>query len=114
MSARTSQGVGYARSTGCRLNATMRWVRSVGRSPDRNWPQELSAMNTYNNAFKAALKSGKPQIGLWLSMASPYMAEVSATAGFDWLLIDGEHSPNDVDVLVYANAARALAAELKA
>jgi len=48
------------------------------------------------NPFKAALKAGKPQIGLWLSMASPYMAEVSATAGFDWLLIDGEHSPNDL------------------
>jgi 4-hydroxy-2-oxoheptanedioate aldolase len=52
-------------------------------------------MNT-GNPFKAALKAGTPQIGLWLSMASPYMAEVSATAGFDWLLIDGEHSPNDL------------------
>jgi 4-hydroxy-2-oxoheptanedioate aldolase len=53
-------------------------------------------MTTNNNLFKAALKAGQPQIGLWLSMASPYMAEVSATAGFDWLLIDGEHSPNDL------------------
>lgn len=48
------------------------------------------------NAFKTALKSGKPQIGLWLSLASPYTAEICATAGFDWLLIDGEHAPNDV------------------
>jgi 4-hydroxy-2-oxoheptanedioate aldolase len=53
-------------------------------------------MTPAGNPFKAALKAGKPQIGLWLSMASPYMAEVSATAGFDWLLIDGEHSPNDL------------------
>lgn len=52
--------------------------------------------NIPSNPFKSTLKSGKPQIGLWLSMASPYMAEVSATAGFDWLLIDGEHSPNDL------------------
>lgn len=53
-------------------------------------------MTPAGNPFKAALKAGTPQIGLWLSMASPYMAEVSATAGFDWLLIDGEHSPNDL------------------
>ena len=48
------------------------------------------------NAFKTALKSGKPQIGFWLCLASPYTAEICATADFDWLLIDGEHSPNDV------------------
>ncbi|MDP2015826.1 4-hydroxy-2-oxoheptanedioate aldolase [Hydrogenophaga sp.] len=48
------------------------------------------------NAFKAALAARRPQIGLWLSMADPYLAEVSATAGFDWLLIDGEHAPNDL------------------
>jgi 4-hydroxy-2-oxoheptanedioate aldolase len=48
------------------------------------------------NPFKAALTQKRPQIGFWLSMAEPYLAEVSATAGFDWLLIDGEHAPNDV------------------
>lgn len=48
------------------------------------------------NPFKTSLAKGKPQIGLWLSMADPYLAEVSATAGFDWLLIDGEHAPNDL------------------
>jgi len=49
-----------------------------------------------HNAFKTALAARQPQIGLWLSMADPYMAEVSATAGFDWLLVDGEHAPNDL------------------
>ncbi|MFS2166612.1 4-hydroxy-2-oxoheptanedioate aldolase [Variovorax sp. Varisp62] len=48
------------------------------------------------NPFKSALAARQPQVGLWLSMADPYMAEVSATAGFDWLLIDGEHAPNDL------------------
>jgi 4-hydroxy-2-oxoheptanedioate aldolase len=48
------------------------------------------------NSFKTALANKQPQIGLWLSMAEPYLAEVSATAGFDWLLIDGEHAPNDL------------------
>jgi 4-hydroxy-2-oxoheptanedioate aldolase len=51
---------------------------------------------TANNPFKTALAARQPQIGLWLSMADPYLAEVSATAGFDWLLIDGEHAPNDL------------------
>jgi 4-hydroxy-2-oxoheptanedioate aldolase len=48
------------------------------------------------NPFKAALKRGERVIGLWLSMANPYTAEICATAGFQWLLIDGEHAPNDV------------------
>ena len=48
------------------------------------------------NTFKAALARGQPQIGLWLSLAQPYTAEVCATAGFQWLLIDGEHAPNDL------------------
>ncbi|WP_420992202.1 4-hydroxy-2-oxoheptanedioate aldolase [Cupriavidus sp. 30B13] len=55
-----------------------------------------------NNPFKAALSAGKPQIGLWVSMASPYLAEVSATAGFDWLLIDGEHAPNELGGILHA------------
>jgi 4-hydroxy-2-oxoheptanedioate aldolase len=48
------------------------------------------------NRFKAAIKAGKRQIGLWLGLADSYAAEVSAGAGFDWLLIDGEHAPNDL------------------
>jgi len=51
---------------------------------------------TSGNPFKAALAAKQARIGLWLSMADPYLAETSATAGFDWLLIDGEHAPNDV------------------
>ncbi len=48
------------------------------------------------NPFKSALARGDAQIGLWMSLANAYCAEICATAGFDWLLIDGEHSPNDV------------------
>lgn len=49
-----------------------------------------------SNPYKAALQRREPQIGLWLSLANPYTAEVCATAGYQWLLIDGEHGPNDV------------------
>lgn len=48
------------------------------------------------NEFKQALRQKKPQIGLWLGLANSYSAEIVAGAGFDWLLIDGEHAPNDV------------------
>ena len=48
------------------------------------------------NPFKDALAAGKPQIGLWLSLADRYAAEACATTGFQWLLLDGEHAPNDV------------------
>lgn len=52
------------------------------------------------NRFKAALKAGRRQIGLWQSLASPISAELCATAGFDWLLFDGEHAPNDLPSLL--------------
>jgi 4-hydroxy-2-oxoheptanedioate aldolase len=52
-------------------------------------------MELPKNAFKAALAAGQQQIGLWVSLASPYSVELVAASGFDWLLIDGEHSPND-------------------
>ncbi|WJY16269.1 4-hydroxy-2-oxoheptanedioate aldolase [Pectobacteriaceae bacterium CE90] len=48
------------------------------------------------NVFKQALREKQPQIGLWLGLANSYSAELLAGAGFHWLLIDGEHAPNDV------------------
>ena len=53
-------------------------------------------MRTPANAFKQAIASPGARIGLWLGLADPYAAELCATAGFDWLLIDGEHGPNDL------------------
>lgn len=53
-----------------------------------------------HNAFKAALAAGRPQIGLWLGLASGYTAEIAAGAGFDWLVIDGEHGPNTLPSII--------------
>ncbi|HJV49841.1 MAG TPA: aldolase/citrate lyase family protein, partial [Noviherbaspirillum sp.] len=52
------------------------------------------------NQFKRALAAGDTQIGLFLGLADGYSAEVVATAGFDWLLIDGEHGPNDLRSII--------------
>lgn len=52
------------------------------------------------NKLKAALKAGQLQTGLWLSLASSYSAELLGDAGFSWLLIDGEHSPNDLQTIM--------------
>ncbi|HET7669865.1 MAG TPA: HpcH/HpaI aldolase/citrate lyase family protein [Burkholderiales bacterium] len=57
-------------------------------------------MDLPRNAFKHALKAGKAQIGLWSSLSSNYSVEVTAGAGFDWLLLDMEHSPNDLESLL--------------
>jgi len=54
-------------------------------------------MDLPQNVFKQALVAGRQQIGLWVSLASPYSAEIVAGAGFDWIVIDTEHSPNEVD-----------------
>ena len=53
-------------------------------------------MHTPLNTFKLALQAGRPQIGLWLGLADSYATELLAGTGYDWLLIDGEHAPNDV------------------
>lgn len=53
-----------------------------------------------HNPFKHALKNGTLQLGCWLGLADPYIAEVSAGAGFDWLLVDAEHAPNDLRSIV--------------
>lgn len=52
------------------------------------------------NTFKLRLQSGEAQIGLWLGLADAYCAELAANAGFDWLLIDGEHAPNDLRAML--------------
>lgn len=48
------------------------------------------------NEFKAALRRGEQKIGLWLGLGEATTAELCAQAGFDWLLVDGEHGPNDL------------------
>lgn len=53
-------------------------------------------MTLPTNQFLAAIRAGQPQIGLWVSMPDNYATEVVAGAGYDWLLVDMEHSPNDV------------------
>src|SRR3954470_15618724 len=53
------------------------------------------SMDLPRNEFKRAIRAGQQQIGLWVSLASAYSAEIVAGSGFDWLLLDGEHSPND-------------------
>ena len=52
------------------------------------------------NTFKQAMRDKQRKIGLWVSLAGSYTAEAVATTGFDWLLIDGEHAPNDVRSLL--------------
>ena len=45
------------------------------------------------NHFKRALTSGKPSFGLWMGLPDTICAEIGASSGFDWVLIDAEHAP---------------------
>lgn len=56
--------------------------------------------NIPHNEFKKALKEHRKQLGLWLAFGSATAAEISADAGFDWLLIDGEHGPNTLTTIL--------------
>jgi 4-hydroxy-2-oxoheptanedioate aldolase len=53
-------------------------------------------LNGSPSTSKAALAAGEPQIGIWASMCSPLATELMAGAGFDWILVDPEHAPNDL------------------
>lgn len=48
------------------------------------------------SAFEERLAAGEGMVGLWLALADPFGAEIVASAGYDWLLIDAEHGPNDL------------------
>jgi 4-hydroxy-2-oxoheptanedioate aldolase len=53
-----------------------------------------------HNTLKAALATKTVQMGLWMNLVSPIAAEALSGAGFDWLLIDGEHGPNDIPTIL--------------
>jgi 4-hydroxy-2-oxoheptanedioate aldolase len=58
------------------------------------------AMDLARNAFKHAIAAGRLQVGLWSSLCSNIGAEAVADSGFDWILLDTEHSPNEVPGLL--------------
>ena len=57
-------------------------------------------MEIPRNAFKRALGDGRRQIGIWSSLSSNIVAEILAPAGFDWVLLDMEHSANEIPGLI--------------
>jgi 2-dehydro-3-deoxyglucarate aldolase len=59
-----------------------------------------SAYTPIPNTFRQALQADRTLLGCWVSLASPIATEVMGLAGFDWLLLDAEHAPNDVLTLI--------------
>jgi 4-hydroxy-2-oxoheptanedioate aldolase len=57
-------------------------------------------MDLPRNAFKHAIAEGRLQIGLWSSLCSNIAVEVIAASGFDWILLDSEHAPNEIPNLL--------------
>ena len=52
------------------------------------------------NPFKRGLKAGQTQIGLWSHLCSPIATEILSNCGYEWLLLDMEHSPNDLSEIL--------------
>jgi 4-hydroxy-2-oxoheptanedioate aldolase len=61
---------------------------------------DATAMPDYRNRFKWAIKDMQPQIGAWSSLCSNIAAEILGEAGFDWVLLDTEHAPNELPAVV--------------
>jgi len=57
-------------------------------------------MKIQENAFKKGIKAGVPQIGIWNSLCSNIVSDILSTAGFDWALLDMEHSPSSLDTVL--------------
>ena len=56
--------------------------------------------SAFPNAFRSDLRAGRKLVGCWVSLANPITTEILGLAGFDWLLLDGEHAPNDLGSFV--------------
>lgn len=56
-------------------------------------------MNLPQNSFKRAIQAGKTQIGLWSILSSHVTVEIIAGSGFDWLVLDTEHAPNELPMV---------------
>jgi 4-hydroxy-2-oxoheptanedioate aldolase len=52
------------------------------------------------NRLKAAMAQRRVQIGLWTCLSSSYSTELLAGSGYDWLALDMEHSPNDIETVL--------------
>ncbi|WP_229482849.1 2-dehydro-3-deoxyglucarate aldolase [Massilia horti] len=52
------------------------------------------------NRFKRDLREGKVLIGCWATLANPNTTEILGLAGFDWLMLDGEHAPNELNTFI--------------
>src|SRR4051794_6216692 len=72
-----------------------------GASPSRRSTEQHcgGTKDLLPNQFKRAIKSGQQQIGFWCSLASHISAEMLSGSGFDWLLLDTEHSPNEIPMV---------------
>ncbi|MGI9477769.1 MAG: HpcH/HpaI aldolase family protein [Hyphomicrobiaceae bacterium] len=57
-------------------------------------------MKLASNSFTEAIRSGKKQVGLWVSLSSSFAADVVAPAGYDWVLLDMEHSPGELSTIL--------------
>ena len=57
-------------------------------------------MEVAKNKFKQAVQSATPQLGLWNGLVDNSVVEILAASGYDWVLVDGEHAPFDLQTIL--------------
>jgi 2-dehydro-3-deoxyglucarate aldolase len=68
--------------------------------PNQNPMTSMTPYQPFPNSFKRRLLAGEKLIGCWSSLSNAITTEILGLAGFDWILLDGEHSPNDVATFI--------------
>lgn len=79
-------------------NITVNYVRQFAARRRKTDNLKVKAMQT--NTFLKAIQSKQSQIGLWVTLCSNFAADVVATSGYDWALLDMEHSPNELGIVL--------------
>lgn len=67
----------------------------------------LTFMKIRKNKVKAFFREGKTTFGIWNDIANASVAEICAGAGFDWVVIDAEHSPYELSSILASSQAMA-------
>ena len=76
-----------------------------GSIPARDPPASRGRHGPAPQPLQGRPRRGRQQIGLWVSLIDGFAAEAVAGAGFDWLLLDTEHSPgHELSVLAQLQA----------
>src|SRR6185312_929901 len=97
---RPQENLGRALEAAQRAGAVQPRTHYLSPSTSETPMTPTTPYQSFPNSFRRDLLAGKRLIGCWSSLSNAITTEVLGVAGFDWILLDGEHSPNDVATFI--------------